>query len=316
MDQLRSLRIFTQVIASGSFAAAARALDLAPAVVTRAIADLEQHLGARLLNRSSRRLALTEIGATYLPRARLILAELDDADALAGAATEQPGGTLRILCPPAFAAHQLARQLPEFSRRYPAIQLEIASPGPVEVADENFDVSILSIGEQTLQGDFIVRPLACSTFIICATPDYLARHGCPQQPEELLQHAALLPAVGAVRRELTLYRQTPPGNPGQANQSISLALPPPLLSTPQLELLLAAALAGLGVAGLPSFLCAQALREGRLQRLLPEWRGTTLNLYAAMPTRKYMPARSRVFIDFLLQAFGGARLDPWLNGTL
>lgn len=311
MDQLRSLRIFTQVIASGSFAAAARVLDLAPAVVTRAIADLEQHLGARLLNRSSRRLALTEIGATYLPRARLILAELDDADALAGAATEQPGGTLRILCPPAFAAHQLAGHLPEFCRRYPAIHLEIASPGPVEVADENFDISILSIGEQTLQGDFIVRPLACSTFIICATPGYLARHGCPQQPEELIAHAALLPAVGAVRRELTLYRQA---NPEQASQSISLALPPPLLSTAHLEVLLAAALAGLGVAGLPSFLCAQALREGRLQRLLPEWHGTTLNLYAAMPTRKYVPARSRVFIDFLVQAFGGTRHDPWLNG--
>lgn len=313
MDQLRSLRIFTQVIASGSFAAAARALDLAPAVVTRAIADLEQHLGARLLNRSSRRLALTEIGATYLPRARLILAELDDADALAGAATERPSGTLRILCPPAFAAHQLARQLPEFYRQYPDIQLEISSPGAVEVADENFDVSILSIGEQGLQGDFIVRPLACSSFIICAAPDYLARHGCPQQPQDLLQHAGLLPAVGAVRRELTLYRQIPDG---QANDSIRLALPPTLLSTPQIELIFAAALAGLGVAGLPSFVSAQALREGRLQRLLPDWRGTTLNLYVAMPTRKYVPARSRVFIDFLLQTFGGNRNDPWLNDTL
>jgi DNA-binding transcriptional LysR family regulator len=304
MDQLRSLRIFTQVISEGSFAGAARLLDLAPAVVTRAIADLEQHLGARLLNRTSRSLALTEIGEAYLLRTRQLLADLDDADALASAQTKRPSGPLRILCPPAFAAHQLALHLPQFHALYPEITLEIATPGPVDAANEHFDVSILSIGEQPLQGDFIARQLACSAFIVCASPAYLAQHGRPQEPNDLLSHQAILPAVSAVRRELTLYRQAD-------DSQITLPLPTALLSTSQIEVILAAALSGLGIAGLPTFIAAHALRNGTLERVLPEWHGTTLNLYAAMPTRKHIPARTRVFIDFLVQTFGGTRADPW-----
>ena len=160
MDQLRALRVFAQVIAEGSFAGAARVLDLAPAVVTRAVSDLEDHLGVRLLNRTTRKLALTEVGHEYLERAKRILAELDDADALAGVVNKTPSGTLSILCPPAFASHQLVRHLPVFRQRFPDIQLELLAAGPVETADENFDVSILSIGQQALQGDFVVRPLA------------------------------------------------------------------------------------------------------------------------------------------------------------
>lgn len=311
MDQLRSLRVFTQVIAEGSFAGAARVLDLAPAVVTRAIGDLEQHLGARLLNRSSRSLALTDIGEAYLQRATQILAELDDADALAGAATSTPQGVLRVLCPPAFAAHQLAKHLPRFVQQYPQIHLEIATPGPVAAADDNFDVSILSIGQQPLQGDFVARPLACSSFIICGAPDYLARRGTPQQPQDLIGHEGLLPAVSAVRRELTLYRQTPLAE-ADATNMVTLPLPSPTLSTTQIDLILAAALAGMGLAGLPTFVTEQALTDGRLQRVLPEWRGVTLSLYAAMPTRKNVPARTRVFVDFLVETFGGTRDDPWL----
>ncbi|MFN3495084.1 MAG: LysR family transcriptional regulator [Hydrogenophaga sp.] len=313
MDQLRALRVFTQVVTEGSFAGAARALDLAPAVVTRAIAELEKHVGARLLNRSSRSLALTDIGQAYLLRASQILADLDDADAMASAASSTPAGTLRVLCPPAFAVHQLARHLPQFHRLHPNIHLEIATPGPVDAADDSFDVSILSIGQQPLQGDFVVRRLACSSFIICASPDYLARRGCPLEPQDLLGHQGLLPAVSAVRRELTLYRQAPAATP-DAVRSVTLPITPAVLSTTRIELLLATALAGLGIAGLPTFAAEQALREGRLQRVLPQWRGTTLTLYAAMPTRKQVPARTRAFIDFLIATFGGKEHDPWLPG--
>jgi DNA-binding transcriptional LysR family regulator len=312
MDQLRALRVYTKVVAEGSFAGAARALDLAPAVVTRAIAALEKHVSARLLNRTSRSLVLTEIGQTYLLRATQILAELDDADALAGAASNTPKGTLRVLCPPAFAVHQLAKYLPRFHQLYPQIYLEIAAPGPVDAADDNFDVSILSIGQQPLQGDFVVRLLACSSFIICAAPDYLARKGCPNEPKDLTGHQGLLPAVSAVRRELTLYRQTPILTTDAINM-VTLPLQPAVLSTTQIELLLAAALAGLGLVGLPSFVAAQALHDGRLQRVLPQWCGTSLTLYAAMPTRKQVPVRTRAFVDFLVASFGGHERDPWLT---
>jgi DNA-binding transcriptional LysR family regulator len=311
MDQLRALRVFTQVIAEGSFAGAARVLDLAPAVVTRAVSDLEDHLGVRLLNRTTRKLALTEAGQDYLARAKRILAELDDADALAGAVNQAPSGGLRILCPPAFASHQLVRHLPLFRQRYPGIQLELAAAGPVDTADENFDVSILSIGRQALQGDFVVRTLAASTFVLCAAPAYVKRCGQPQQPEDLLLHDGLLPDVAAVRRELTLFRQAR-GTSGETRRMLRVSLRPPVLSTAQLEVLYAAALAAMGVAGLPTFVVADALQDGRLVRVLPDWHGGALQLYAAMPTRKHVPARTRAFIDFLVETFGGTQDDPWL----
>jgi DNA-binding transcriptional LysR family regulator len=226
MDQVRSLRVFVQVVAAGSFAGAARVLDMAPAGVTRAVAELEAHLGARLLHRTTRSLALTEIGEAYLDRARQLLTELDEADALAGAQTQRPEGVLRVLCPPAFAAHQLALNLPAFRAQYPGIALELSTPGPVEAADENFDISILSLGAQPLQGDFVARPLAQSSFVLCAAPAYLAQRGRPAEPEDLAAHDGVLPAVAAVRRELTLYRQVPDDREGAVNK-VSLSLPRP-----------------------------------------------------------------------------------------
>ncbi|HEU0204405.1 MAG TPA: LysR substrate-binding domain-containing protein [Burkholderiaceae bacterium] len=314
MDQLRSLRVFVRVIDEGSFAGAARVLDLAPAVVTRVVAELEEHLGARLLNRTTRRLALTEIGETYLERARRILVDVEEADALAGASTAEARGTLRVLAPPAFAVHQLAKHLPRFREKYPRVNLELTLPGPVETLDENFDVSILSTGQQTLQGDFVARPLACSEFVACAAPSYLDRRGRPQHPNDLAQHDGVLPATSATRRALTLYR----GKAGdrQATESaVTIPTPSAALTTSHIDTIYSAALAGLGIAGLPSFVIEEALRRGTLERVLPQWRGVTLTLYAAMPTRRHAPARTRVFIDFLVQTFGGQKVDPWLRAA-
>jgi DNA-binding transcriptional LysR family regulator len=306
------LRVFVRVVGEGSFAGAARVLDLAPAVVTRSVAELEAHLGARLLNRTTRRLALTEIGLDYVGRAQRILAELDDADALAGESTRQPRGSLRILCPPAFASHQLARHLPRFRERYPQLALEVATPGAVATVDENFDVTIISVGQQALEGDFIARRIASSTFLICAAPAYLDRRGRPTDPDELLLHDGILPAVSALRRELTLFRCDEFANDGAA-RVVTLPTPTAALSTSHIDMILAAAIAGLGIAGLPSFVADEALRQGRLERVLPGWRGLTLTIHAAMPTRQHVPARTRAFIDFLVQTFASPDGDPWLN---
>lgn len=311
MDQLRSLRVFVRVVAEGSFAGAARGLDLAPAVVTRIVSELESHLGARLLNRTTRSLALTEIGEAYLARAQRIIGELEDADALAGSAAQQPKGQLRVLTPPAFAVHQLAKLLPKFRAQYPLIDLELVAFGPVEAADENFDVSIVSIGQQAMQGEFVARPLARSSFVVCAAPSYLERRGRPQRPQDLLQHDGVLPDVAAVRREITLYRSATPGD-AETGATCRIPTPTPVLATTHLDIMFAAAVAGLGIAGLPSFVVADALRDGRLERVLPDWRGLSLTLYAAIPTRKHVPARTRVFVDFLVQTFGGGEADPWL----
>lgn len=306
MDQLRAIKVFVRVIDEGSFAAAARALDLAPAVVTRLIAELEDHLGTRLLNRTTRRLSLTEIGDAYLERARRILADVDEAAALAASATQEVRGLLRVLCPPAIAVHQLAKHLPKFHREYPLVTLEITSPGPVDTVDDSYDLTIL-LAREALDGDFIARRLARSEFIMCASPDYLDQRGRPQHPHDLKAHDALLPPTQALARGLTLQR-------GDGSEEITLPIVPSraALSTTHMDTNYAAALHGLGVAGLPSFMVEDALLEQALERVMPQWRLFSTTLWAGMPTRKYVPARTRAFLDFLIEIFGGEDKDPWL----
>ncbi|MFT7721261.1 MAG: LysR substrate-binding domain-containing protein [Roseateles sp.] len=306
MDQLRAIKVFVRVIDEGSFAAAARALDLAPAVVTRLIAELEEHLGTRLLNRTTRRLSLTEIGEAYLERARRILADVDEAAALAASATQEVRGLLRVLCPPAFAVHQLAKHLPAFHRAHPLVTVEITSPGPVETVGDGYDLTIF-LTRSPLDGDFVARRLARSEFIMCASPDYLDRRGRPQHPRELKAHDALLRPTPSLMRGLTLQR-------GDGGEEITLPIAPlrAVLATAHMDTNYAAALHGLGIAGLPSFMVEEALLEQALERVMPQWRLFSTTLWAGMPTRKYVPARTRAFLDFLLEIFGGEDEDPWL----
>jgi len=306
MDQLRAIKVFVRVIDEGSFAGAARGLDLAPAVVTRLVAELEEHLGTRLLNRTTRRLSLTEIGEAYLERARRILADVDEAAALAASATQEVRGLLRVLCPPAIAVHQLAKHLPKFHREFPLVTLELTSPGPVETVDDAYDLTIF-LTREVPDGDFIARRLARSEFIMCASPDYLDQRGRPQHPSDLKQHDALLPPTPALMRGLTLQR-------GDGQEEITLPIVPSraTLSTTHMDTNYAAALHGLGVAGLPSFMVEDALLEQALERVMPQWRLFGTTLWAGMPTRKYVPARTRAFLDFLLEIFGGEDKDPWL----
>jgi DNA-binding transcriptional LysR family regulator len=191
MDQVKAMRVFTRVIDEGSLAGAARAMDLAPAVVTRLVADLEEHLGARLLNRTTRRLSLTDVGEGYLERCRRILSDIEEAEALASAATNEPRGSLRVLMPPAIAIHQLARHMARFHAMYPLVSVELVAPGPVDTLDESFDITVIST-RSPLQGDFIARKLARTEVIMCASPEYLARRGRPQHPSELKQHEIML----------------------------------------------------------------------------------------------------------------------------
>lgn len=308
MDRLHSMRAFARVIDAGSFAGAARELNLSPAVITRLVADLEEHLGARLINRTTRRLALTDIGEAYLERVRAILTEVEEAEALASAAASEPRGHLRVLSPPAFAVHQLAKHLPTFHAQYPKVTIELVAPGPVESLDEAFDVTILSVARRPLDGDFVARRLAKTEVITCASPAYLDRRGRPEHPDQLSTHDAMMPAF---LRELSFTRGVV-GDDEPAGDIVTLTPPRPVLGTTHIDMLYAAALHRLGIAGLPSFVAEDALREGALERVLPQWRLFEARLYAAMPTRKHVPARTRAFVDFLVQVFGGEDHDPWL----
>ncbi|MDC6169855.1 LysR family transcriptional regulator [Paucibacter sp. XJ19-41] len=309
MDQLRALRIFEQAARQGSFVGAARELDLSAVAVTRAVADLEAHLGARLFNRSTRRLALTEVGESYLNRARLVLHELAQADAMAQSASTTAVGCVRLRCTPSFAARLLAPALPVFLARHPGLTLEVSGDAPAGSAEADCDVTIVTSWTGDLSGDYVARHLASSYFIFCAAPDYLDRHGLPQTPEALTGHALLLHSVAVQWRELDLLRLRP--RPGEA-ELCTIPMPSARLVTHQLELLYAAALAGQGITAIPSFVAAEALRDGRLRQVLPDWSAARLDFYAAYPSRQHLPMRTRVFIDFLLETLGGHEQDRWL----
>jgi DNA-binding transcriptional LysR family regulator len=306
MDRLLSMRVFARVVDEGSFAAAARKLDLPAAVVTRLVADLEEHLGARLMNRTTRRLSLTDIGEAYLGRIRHVLTEVDEAEGLATASNTEPRGNLRILCTPAFAVHQLAKHLKSFRDRYPRVSIELTVTGPVDTVDETFDVTILTEGRRPLDGAFVARRLARSEVILCAAPEYLDQRGRPTHPTELADHEVMVPTFF---REVTLQTHGTTSNPGE---TFSVDRPTTGLSTIHTDTIYAAALAGMGITGLPSFVAADALLENALERVLPHWHLLSTTLYAGMPTRKHVPARTRVFVDFLVATFGGEDRDPWL----
>ncbi len=308
MDLFKAMRVVVRVADEGSLAAAARALDLAPAVVTRLVADLEQHLGTRLMHRSTRRLTLTEAGDQYLARARQILADLDEAESLANESTAEPRGHLKILVPPALAVHQLAKHLPRFHKQYPLVTVELHSPGPVETLDEAYDLTLLS-SRLPLSGEFVARRLARTEVVLCASPEYLDRRGRPAHPDDLVQHDTLLPPISSLQRGITFVAGHDGALPGA---SVTLVPRRPVLSTSHIDTSYAAALHGLGVAGLPSYVLEDALLEHALERVLPAWRLFSLDLWVALPTRKHLPARTRAMLDFLVQVFGGEDRDPWL----
>lgn len=310
MDQLKAIRTFLEVVDRGGFAGAARAMEQSPAAVTRQVADLERHLATRLLNRTTRRVALTQAGHAYAHATRPVLAALANADAQAREATARPSGRLRIQVPPSFAVHQLAKALPAFRVRCPEVTLEILASGPVQSVDERSDLSIIVTPDARLDGDFVARPLARSELLLCASPDYLARCASPRHPDDLAAHDVLVPPLPGVRRGVTFRRDDAP----EGGDAVVFSHPrDPAVSSLHLDAVYAAALAGMGIVGLPSFMADDALRHGRLQRVLGGWRVATLSLWVGLPSRQHLPLATRAFRDFLVDTYGATpQADPWL----
>lgn len=312
MDHLRAMRIFVKIVDEGGFASAARVLDVAPALVTRALAELEAHLGTRLVNRTTRRIALTEIGEQYLERTRTLLDDVSATEDMVSSAQHEPRGTLRLRVPAAFAVHQLAKHLPRFHSLYPQVTVEVCTSGSVEDVNDGHDLTIV-LRHHPLDGEFVARPLAQTEVIMCASPEYLDRRGRPSHPGELGEHLLLVqPSTQGRFSDLTFRRVADRTDArrdgGYAFQPRSAAP----LSTMNAELCYAGALAGLGVCWLPSFVVEDALHESALERVLPEWRLQKLTLWVCMPSRKHVPARTRAMLDFLVETFGGRDHDPWL----
>jgi DNA-binding transcriptional LysR family regulator len=288
------MRAFQQVVDDGGFAAAARTLDMSPAVMTRLISDLEQHLGARLLQRTTRKLSLTEAGQSYLLRVRNILSDVDEAEASTRQQTDELAGLLRIHTQPVMAVHILAPLVAEFRRRHPKVVLDITVDSPLVPPIEDFDLTLLGAG-RLYDANVVARPVIVSEGLLCASPAYLRDAGMPLQPDDLRKHAVLrLSHAGIRQREWLLI------NPEEGDREVSVEIKPVLMANHS-DTLVRATLDGTGISAQPLDLVANYLRDGQLRRVLAPWITGRFTLYAALPSRKYVPARARLFMEFLIE---------------
>lgn len=315
MNRLLSMQVFCRVVDCQGFASAARTLDMSPPVVTRLISDLETHLAARLLNRStSRKLVLTEAGRIYLDQVRRILADIEEAEASVQSATQRVGGRLKVLAPPSLATYELVRIIHSFKQKHPKVTIELTTNAQAETLDEDFDVCLVMSHARPLNGDFVARRLAHSQLVLCGSPDYLKAQGRPQHPKDLINHALVaLPFVHDLNFRRPPASARDHARDSQPDESYAMAFNQVALSTTQLETARSAALQGLGLVVLPSFVAAPACASGELQCVLGEWRLPALNIHAAIPTREHVPAKTQAFLEHLTQAFPDSEKDPWLG---
>jgi DNA-binding transcriptional LysR family regulator len=303
MDQLRAMRTFAEVAERGGFAAAARAMNLAPSIVTRRVAELEGQLGARLLARSTRRVALTPIGQRYLQRVQGILRDLDDAASVVSQGQRELRGRVRLIAPPLFAARQLVPRLARMQMLHPGIAIELSAGAALDGVHETHDISLV-VRAGRLDGSFVAHRLAHAQVLLCAAPGYLRQRGRPQHPRELANHALLSDAVAPLPRDVVLTHAS--------GTTAALAPAEPLLRMSGAELCHAAALAGMGIAALPSFAVHDELEQGRLETVLGDWRLFDVAVHACLPSRRLVPAVVRTTLDFLRAEFPDREGDPWL----
>lgn len=294
MDRLQAMVVFARVVDEGGFAAAARALDMSPPVVTRLVADLEKHLHTRLLNRTTRKVTLTDAGDTYLRRVRAILQEVDDAEAAATSSTRDLHGTVHVLAPPALATYFLAPLIPRWRELHPQLVLDLSTDNFVAGRVDEFDVTFLVVPDD-FDGNVVARKLFQGEAIVVASPGYLLRRGTPRQPEDLESHDFLRDSGLAVRsgaRKLFLR--------SASDQGITHELTPKVvLQSTSTDVLLRAVLDGTGIAVVPRLLAQRFLATAALVHLLPDWILSRYTIYAALPTQRLLPARTRAFLDFV-----------------
>lgn len=303
MDRLQSMRVFEQVVAESGFAAAARKLDLSPAMVTRLVQNLEDHLGVRLLQRTTRRISLTPAGDAYLDRVRGILSDLDGAEEAALSHAREMSGRVRVLSLPGMATHLVAPAVAEFRRQHPKVTIDLRCDVLASHHIEGHDITLLT-DQVPLHADAVVRRVVQTSTILCASPDYVRRHGEPRTPQDLREHALIrlsLPDIGS--GHFRLIDETQEGREEQVSVS-------PVLTCNEHEAVLRCTLEGAGISSQPVQVAAPLLRAGQLQRVLAPWIAERFTLIAAFASRRYMPARIRAFVDHLIVYAGHAMSPP------
>lgn len=291
IENISDLLVFTQAVKGGSLSAAGRELGISLAVASKRLQRLEEQLGVRLLNRSTRQLSLTDEGAEYYHYCVRILAELEEGEELVTRGSKEPKGNLKVTMPAAFGRLHIAPLVPEFLTRYPAIKLTLhLTDSIVDIIDQGYDLAV-RIGDLK-DSSLVAKSIGLDRRVVVATPSYLARYGAPRTPQDLAEHNALLFA-GKDHWNFT--------GPNAEEVSVKVS---GNLDTNNCDALREAIHADLGLALRPLWDVWQDLRDGRLVRLLPAYIPPTYPINAVYPSRRLMPKKTRVFIAHLLQRFG------------
>jgi DNA-binding transcriptional LysR family regulator len=285
--------LFAEIVAAGSFSAAARRLGLSNASVSREVARLERRLGAQLLRRTTRKMSLTEVGEAFHARCQRVVDETEQAALSVGAAQAEPRGEIRVAAPMSFGHRQLAPRLPAFLERYPEVRLHIElTDRMVDLVSERFDLAV-RITSRLADASSFQRRLCPIRFVACAAPAYVQKHGLPRDVDELARHNCLNPG-GAPWRGI-LRGRLPPGrrNPIDGNLNLDNA-----------DALYSVALLGHGIVCLPTFLAGDDLRAGRLVQVLPKQLSLVVSAFALHPHSRHPAPKVRALIDHLADALG------------
>jgi DNA-binding transcriptional LysR family regulator len=293
MDRLQSMRVFQHVAHEGGFAAAARKLDLDPAAITRHVADLEDHLGARLLHRTTRRIALTPAGEEYLARIKPILADIDDAESSVKGEECKLEGVVRVLAPAVIATHLIAPAMRGFHERYPEIRVDVRALDTPDIPLEEFDLTFTGLPE-TLPTDVVVREVSRSHAILCASPAYLKKHAIPRQPQDLEIHRLLRLRGAATSRGVLKLLHPQTGREHEVPVSAAFV-------ADHQDTLLRATLDGAGISSMPEDLVAGYINDGQLVPVLRPWITHHLTLVAAYANRRFLNARARALLDHMIE---------------
>ena len=297
MDRLAAIRAFTQVVESGSFAKAAERLGLSTTATSRQVAELEAHLQTRLLNRTTRKVSLTEGGRAFHERAVQLLADLEEAEQEASRAAIVPRGVIKLTTAVNFGVRHVAPAIAGFLARYPDVRFDVSlSDRVVDLVEEGLDLAI-RIGTAGPH-NVVARKLGETRVVPCASPDYLAKHGTPQVPEDLARHNCFTYEYVTPRNVWTFRDADGRERPVRVSGS---------LHSNNGDLLAEAAARGAGIVFEPAFIVGPDVRAGRLVPLLQDFTPPPLPIYAVYSSRKHLSAKVRLFIDFLVGHFAGAQ---------
>ncbi len=292
MNKLREIECFIAVAELGSFVKAADALGISKAAVSRTVLELEARLGSRLMQRTTRRLSLTEAGTLYLERCKQIVAALEEADDLLSAGAAKPTGLLRINAPLTFGVLHLAPLWPMFMEQHEDVALDITlSDRIVDIIDEGYDLAIRIA--RLSDSSLVHRKLTSTSLHVCASPAYLDKHGTPSHPQDLAQHQTISYSYNQSKDEWQFG-----GPEGPVSVRINSRM-----HVNNGDSCVQAALGGIGITRQPTFMIDQYLRSGQLVPVLTDYTSPELGIYAVYPSRAHLPAKVRAMLDFLSGAF-------------